>query len=70
MRTPFCKSFARSAMPPTMAGEPKSPKRWMMKVHMAMALARRWTGTISNNSLQMGPVGRKDEEHAGGQGGE
>ena len=59
MRTPVWRFWVRSEIEPTTEGEMKSPKRWIMKVQRAMELARRWTGTISNNSLQMGPVGRK-----------
>src|SRR3954471_21247395 len=46
-------------MRPTISGDQRSPKKWIMKIEIAMALARRLIGTVSMMSVLTGPVDRK-----------
>src|SRR5436189_2585743 len=64
IKTAFCRLCQRSKSPPTISEERKSPKRWIMKMEMAIALARRFTGTDSRIKVLIGPVGRKSRNIA------
>jgi hypothetical protein len=55
----FCKFPPNeSASRPTISGDHISPKRWIVKIETAMALARRFTGAVSKMSVLTGPVDR------------
>src|SRR5882757_5052248 len=59
IKTAFCKFPPKeSASRPTISGDHMSPKRWMVKMETAMALARRFTGAVSRMSVLTGPVGK------------
>ena len=59
IRTAFCKFPPNeSASRPTISGDHMSPKRWIVKIETAMALARRFTGAVSRMSVLTGPVDR------------
>src|ERR1039457_4492935 len=65
IKTPFCKFPPKeSASRPTISGDHMSPKRWIVKMETAMALARRFTGAVARMSVLTGPVGRNRENIA------
>src|ERR1039458_3937326 len=60
IRTAFCKLPPNdSESQPTITGDNMSPNRWIMKIEIAMALARRFTGAVSRMSVLTGPVDRR-----------
>src|SRR5438045_6505006 len=59
MSPALCKLCQWSDRAPMIWLDQRSPNKWMAKIEMAMALAHRFTGTVSIMSVFTGPVERK-----------